>query len=282
MRADLEAARAKLAEIDAGKAAARVDSVAFAKWSTERNAAALEVDRRAGLFETHETEADAARRAEADAAVRREIAAARKAANDLAARIRTDGQRIAAELLQLAKEAAQQALDAKRLNETLPDGEAPIPAADILARDLGPEDRKDLRSRTTELWVVADDGRIVGDQAAVATNDGVTGSLHVAGASIRWRCVRRKFREVEFHPRTLPDWPGDFFSLIRLPRLDGPGLAFDGALMTPETVATLDVAAATAPRKRPPRPTQVELIPADRPWPPKAALPGEADRNAAA
>jgi hypothetical protein len=95
-------------------------------------------------------------------------------------------------------------------------GEAPIPAADILARDFGAEDRKDLRSRETTLWVVADDGRLVGDQAAVNSADGITGQLHLPGAGFRFRCVRRKFREIEFNPRTLPDWPGDLFSLIRL------------------------------------------------------------------
>lgn len=279
LQAELAAARRKVSELDTGKAAALADSVAFAKWSTERSAASLEVDRLAGLIETNETEAEAARKAEADAAARREIVAARKASTDLADRIRTDGARIITELLQLAQECASQSLAAKVLNEALPEGEAPIPAADILARDLGAEERKNLRSRETELWVVADDGRIVGDQAAVNSADGITGHLHLAGAGFRWKCLRRKFREVEFHPRSLPDWPGGLYSLIRLPRLDGPGLLFDGATAIPEAVAALDVAAAITPRKKQ-RPLQIELVPIDPVWPPRDT-PTEAGSPAA-
>lgn len=278
VRADLKAARDQLAAIDAAEAEALADSMRFAAWSTKRAAAASEVDRLERLATVTESTAAEATKAEADAATRREIAAARKAANDLAARIRTDGQRIAAELLQLAKDAAQQALDAKRLNENLPDGEALIPAADIVARDFSAEPRKDVRSRDVELWVVADDGRIVGDQAAVTSSDGVTGQLHVSGAGFRWKCVRRKFRETEFHPSTLPDWPGDLFSLVRLPRFDGPGFAFDGAVVTREAVADLDVAAVAAPRKKTPRPVQIELVPVDPTWPPPVR---EADDAAA-
>ncbi|MCK1424598.1 MULTISPECIES: hypothetical protein [unclassified Bradyrhizobium] len=280
LQAELKAACAKLADLDAGKVAAQVDSVAFAKWSAERNAAALEVDRLTGLIETNETEAETARKAEADAATRREIAAARKAANDLAARIRTDGQRIAAELLQLAKDAAQQALDAKRLNETLPDGEAPIPAADIIARDFGAEPRKDIASRTVDLWVAETSGDIIGGQDAVASDDGINGQVHVFGGSMRWKCVKRRFRETEFHPATSFDWPGSFYELLRLPRFDAQGCLFDGSLMVPEAVADLDVAAAVAPRKKTPRSTQIELVPVDPAWPPADAK-SEADRNSA-
>lgn len=278
VRADLKAARDQLAAIDAEEAEALADSMRFAAWSTKRAAAASEVDRLERLATVTENSAAEATKSDADAAARREVAAARKAADELADRLRTSGAKIMGELLSLARECARQSLTAKALNERLPDGEAPIPTADILARDLAPEDRKDLRSKTTELWVVADDGRIVGDQAAVNSNDGITGHLQVAGAGFRWRCVRRKFREVEFHPRTLSDWPGDLFSLVRLPRLDGPGLLFDGALMTPEAVADLDVAAVVAPRKKQPRPTHVELVPVDPSWPPPAK---EADDAAA-
>ncbi|QHP69560.1 hypothetical protein EI171_21075 [Bradyrhizobium sp. LCT2] len=282
VRTDLQAARDQLAAIDAEEAEALADSIRFAAWSTKRAAAASEVDRLERLATVTENTAAEATKAEAAAAARREIATARKTANDLAARIRTDGQRIAAELLQLAKEAAQQALDAKRLNEALPDGEAPIPAADVIARDFGAEPRKDIRSRTVELWVAETTGAIIGDQDAVASNDGVHGSVHVFGGTMRWKCVKRRFRETEFHPSALADWPGDLFSLIRLPRLDGPGFAFDGSRMTPEAVADLDIAAATTPRRKQPRPTQVELIPVDATWPPADGVAAEANRNAAA
>ncbi|MET4233376.1 hypothetical protein ABIA85_006669 [Bradyrhizobium sp. LA6.10] len=279
LRADLDAARAQLAAIDAGKIAAQIDSAAFAKWSADRSAAALEVDRQSSLVETHETEVETARRADADAAARREIEAARKAATDLAERIRKDGQRIAAELLELAKDAAKQSLAAKALNNRLPEGETPIPAADILARDFDAEPRKDIRSRGVDLWVAETTGAIIGDQDAVASDDGVRGQVHIFGGSMRWKCIKRRFHEIEFHPSGVADWPGNLFSLIRLPRLDGPGFLFDGAIGTPETVADLDVAAAVAPRKKQLRPVQIELIPVDPSWPP-ANVVGQADQNA--
>ncbi|MDH2341507.1 hypothetical protein [Bradyrhizobium sp. SSUT77] len=278
MQADLYAARAQLGLIDARKTAAQADSAAFARWSAERNAAALEVDRQAGLIETHETEAETARRADADAAARREIAAARKAAANLADRIRTDGTRIITELLQLTQDCARQSLAAKALNEALPEGEPPVPVADIVARDFGAEPRKDIRSREVDLWVAETTGAIIGDQNAVASGDGLHGQVHVFGGSMRWKCLKRRFREVEFHPSAAADWPGDLSSLIRLPRLDGPGFVFDGARLIPEAVADLDVAATLAPRKRQPRSTQVELIPIG-PWPPAETSPGEAERN---
>ena len=77
VQAELKAARAALAAIDASKAAAQGDGVVFAKWSADRNAAALEVDRLTDLIETYETDAEAARKSEADAAARRQVAEAR-------------------------------------------------------------------------------------------------------------------------------------------------------------------------------------------------------------
>ncbi len=279
-RSDLEGARAALAAIETGRKAAQTDSLAFAKWDAARATAALEVARLIGLAEACNADAETARLAEETEAVRKRLAAARKDADDLAKRIRVDGERIAAELLQLLKDCAQQALEAKELNRDLPTGEAPVPVADILARDLGSESRKDIRSRDVELWVVADDGRIVGDQSAVVSSDGITGQLHLAGAGVRARCARRKFRETEYHPSTLSDWPGDLHSLVRLPRLDGPGFLFDGSRMIIEQVAALDVVATVTPTPKRKRPVQTELRPIEA-WPPANAEPdGEAERDA--
>lgn len=278
VKADLQAARAQLATIDAGKAAALADSVAFAKWSANRKAAALEVDRVVALAEAVETEAEAALTAEANAATRREFATARKEFEDVEKSIRSDGARIFGEVLDLAKRCAQQSLAAKALNDRRPEGEPTIPAADIFVRDVGSAPRKDIRSRDVDLWVAETTGAIIGDQDAVASEDGVHGQVHVHGGSMRWKCLKRRFRETEFQPSSAVDWPGDLFSLIRLPRLDGPGFVFDGARLIPEAVADLDVAATLAPRKRQPRSTQVELIPIG-PWPPAETSPGEAERN---
>lgn len=268
VRADLRAARDQLAGIDAEEALALEDSAAFAAWSQKRAAAASEVDRLERLTTVAENAATEVSRSEADAAAHREIAAARKEADDLANRVRTDGARIMGELLSLSKECAKQSLAAKALNERLPEGETPVPLADIAARDFGTAPREEVAKRTVELWVAETTGVIVGDQDAVTSEDGVHGQVHVFGGTMRWKCVRRRFHETEFRPAVALDWPGALFSLIRLPRLDGPGYAFDGSHMTIEAVADLDVAAVLAPRKRQPRPTQVELIPIDPTWPP--------------
>lgn len=271
LRAELKAAVRKLADLDAGKAAALTDSIAFAQWSGARTTAALEVDRLTGLIETTETDAEVARKSEADAAARKRVAEARKAADELVERMKTDGKRIAVDLLLLAKEAAQQALDAKKLNENLPDGEAPVPVADILARDAGSLPRQDISSRGVDLWVAETTGDIIGDQDAVSSDDGIHGQVHVMGGTMRWKCRKRSFREINFHPSVSYDWPGSFHALIRLPSLDGPGALFDGARMTAEAVAALDVAAAVEPAKRAGRAVQFELIPADPKWPPTPA-----------
>jgi hypothetical protein len=278
-RGDLDAAIAKLAAIDAGKAAALSDNAAFRKWQSDRSEAAIEVDRLTALVASLQGDAEAARISDEREATRRRLAAARKDAGDLAQRIQIDGQRIAAELLQLARDAAQQALEAKALNADLPEGETPIAAADILARDAGAAPRKDLRSREVALWVVAGTGAIVGNQGAVVSKDGVTGQLDDPFSSMRPRCVKRRFREIEYQPHMLSDWPGDFHTLVRLPRLDGPGFLFDGALLTTEAVAAINVDATVKPAKRQPRPVQIELIPVDPVWPPAGIAPGEADRS---
>jgi hypothetical protein len=280
--ADLDAASAKLAAIDAGKAASLSDNAAFRKWQVDRSEAAIEVDRLTALVASLQGDAAAARISDEREATRRRLAAARKDAGDLAQRIQIDGQRIATELVQLARDAAQQALEAKALNADLPEGETPIAAADILARDTGAAPREDIRSREVELWVVASTGNIVGDQRAVISKDGVTGELSTGFSSMRPRCAKRLFREVEFHPHVLSDWPGDFHTLVRLPRLDGPGALFDGALLTVEAVAAIDLAALVKPAKRQPRSIQIELIPVDPTWTPADAAPGEADRSVVA
>jgi hypothetical protein len=268
-RADLDAARAQLTAVDAEENVALTDGAAFQAWRTKREAIVTEVERLDRLVTALQAGAEAARAHDEAEALRKRLADARKKADDLAGRVRKDGPRIASELLQLARDAAQQALEAKVLNANLPEGEAPIPVADILARDFGTEPRQDIASRAVELWVAESTGIVIGDQDAVVSEDGVRGQVHVSGGTMRWRCIRRSFRETEYHPRTLSDWPGSFHQLLRLPRLDGPGVLFDGAYVTTEAAAALDIAAAVKPAQRQPRPTQIELVPVDPIWPPK-------------
>ena len=223
LRGDLEAARAQLAAIDTRKAAAQTDSVAFAKWTADRNAAALEVDRQSGLIEAHETDVEQTQRSETEAAERRARDAARKAADDLMDHFRVEGPRIYTDFLSLTVALARQSLVAKELNERLPDGEPPIPVVEIAARDFGTEPREEVRWREVDLWV-SSTGAIIGDQAAVASDDGVHGQFHVAGGSMRWKCIKRCFREIEFRPGTVSDWPAPSSSCSGFPDWTAPGL----------------------------------------------------------
>lgn len=278
-RADLDAARAQLTAIDAEETAALGDGAAYAKVRERRAAFVAEIERLERLIAALEAGAEAARAHDEAEAMRKRREAANKRAADLLQRVRVDGPRIAAELLQLAVDCAQQEIEAAALNANLPVGETPIPVADIAARDFGTEPRQVISTREVLLWVNEATGVAIGDQSAVSTEDGVRGHVHV-GASMRWRCVKRPFKEVTFHPRTLSDWPGSFYQLLRLPRLDAPGTLFDGSVMTVEAVAALDVAAVTKPAKRRPRAVQKETIPVGT-WPPAGTAPDDAGRDAA-
>ena len=206
-RADLGAARAQLTAIDGGKAAALSDNAAFVKWQHDRSEAAIEVDRLTALVATIEGDAETARIHDEAEAKRRRLAEARMGAADLAKRVVTDGPRIAAEAMHLLKAVAQQQLEAVALNRNLPEGELPIPVADVLARDAGALPRKDLNSHEIELWVSATTGELIGDQRnVVISDDGATGFANI-GPSMRWRCVRRKFRQVEYLPQQVFDFP---------------------------------------------------------------------------
>lgn len=86
MRAELKAARDQLATIDGEEAEALENSAKFAAWSQKRAALVGEVDRLERLTTVTENTAAEATKSEVDAAARREIAAARKTAADLATR----------------------------------------------------------------------------------------------------------------------------------------------------------------------------------------------------
>jgi hypothetical protein len=281
-RADLGAAQRRLSALLAREDAASASADRWALWTAERDAAAAEVARLTALVAKLEADAEAVR-AEAEAeALRKRLAAARKGADDLAIRIKTDGQRIVAELLQLAREAPQQALEAKFLNANLPEGEVPVLAADILARDAGALPRENQRSREVSLWVVAGTGAIVGNQGAVISSDGITGELNSAYSSMRPRCIRRKFKETVYIPSQIFDWPGALYASLKLPSFTGPGLLFDGSTLVIEDVAALDIEALLQPAKQPQRATQIEINPYHPKWPPPGEQPRDAGRNATA
>jgi hypothetical protein len=276
-KVDLAAAKAKLAAINSKEAVALIDSAAFAAWSTERNAALSEVDRLERLTAGLAKGAEDQKRDEADAALRKRIADARKANDALAARIRTDGGRLLTELKTLMRDVAQATIDTNALNANLPGDEAPIAIADFLARDTAVFPRIDLKTEELELWVMRDTGNLVGNQDAVTAIDGETG--YFDANNMRFKCVKRRFKSSTFHPPLAGDHPGHLFSLVRLPAFDGPGTAFDGAFLTIEHVATMSVDPPKA-EKKSRRPTRTELTPVVEAWAPPVLKIGSGDEAA--
>jgi hypothetical protein len=183
-RADLAAARATLAEINSKEVGALANSVTFAAWSTERNVASAEIDRLERLTAALVSGAETQMRNEADAALRKRIADARKANDVLAERIRSDGQRLLTELKTLMRDVAKATVDTMALNASLPEGEASIGIADFMARDTAVLPRVDLKTEELDLWVLRDTGGLVGNQDAVDGIDDETGSF--LGTCSRW------------------------------------------------------------------------------------------------
>lgn len=275
-RADLSGAQSKLSAIVAGEEKALLaDGAVYKAWRADRDAAATDVEHQTQLIAVLEAGAEATRRHDADVALRGRISDARKAADELSARIQSEGRRIAAELRQLMRDAAVSTMNTMELNSILPEGEAPVPVADFLARDTAVLPRVDIRSEEVALWVRRDNGILVGDQDNVQPNDDGTGHFDANGG--RFQCVKRRFRSTTFHPGIAGDHPGHLFARVRLPNFDAPGLSFDGSLMTIEAVAAMEVEP-----KRPPsgsrRTVETELTPLD-PWP-LPGMPSEAERAA--
>jgi hypothetical protein len=268
-KVDLAAARATLAEINSKEVGALANSVTFAAWSTERNAASAEIDRLERLTAALVSGAETQQRNEADAALRKRIADTRKANDALVARIRTDGPRLSTELKTLMRDVAKATIETIALNEDLPEGEAFIGIADFMARDTAVLPRVDLKTEELSLWVLRDSGGLVGNQDAVTAIDDETGYFDANG--MRFKCAKRRFKSTTFHPALACDHPGHLFSLVRLPNFDGPGVSFDGAFLTIEQVAALNLDPPKADKKSR-RPTQTELTPIG-PWTPPALTP---------
>jgi hypothetical protein len=111
----------------------------------------------------------------------------------------------------------------------------------------------------------------------VVISDDGTGFANI-GPSMRWRCVKRTFRQTEYLPQQVFDFPATLFSLVKLPRFTAPGLLYDGATQLIEDVASMDIDAVITPAPKPRWSAQIKLTPVDPTWPP-AGVVNEADRK---
>jgi hypothetical protein len=272
-RGDLAAAQKKLDTILGRQDAADQSQDKWDQWTAARDAATSDVTRLTALVSRLEATAEVARREAETAALLKQIETCRAANTAIASRLKDEGARAIFALMTLARDAAAAAAEAHRLNIALPDGVQPITIGAFAARDLPRLPRDVIAAEDQLLWVNAS-GVPVGDQDAVVEGGDGTGTLQINRATAM-TCTKRKFRSTKFRPAFIADQAGYFFSALRLPFPDRPGVAFDGSTMVLQHVAALDVEPPPPPQLHY-LPIRTELVPVD-PWPPAGVLT-EGDR----
>ena len=232
-RADLTAVIQVLSALDTEKAGALKSSAAFSKWSLAHEAAELERERLELLVAklAGDLEQEAADAAGADTASRRTELEQQSAS--LARRIAEEGSRAAAILIQLAEEAHVNAKAVARLNSELPD-EQQLFNADHIARHRDPAPREDIKETVVDLWTFEQSGEIVGDPDGVVERSYEHG--FIASPMRNIPVVRRRFRQTTYLEAGPREWVEPLGSVLRLPRLDGPGMLFDrGRVIEPSS-----------------------------------------------
>jgi len=226
-RAELDAINQVLATLEAEQAEALASSSAYAKWRGASEGAELERERLALLVEKlsadlEQEKADAARSALAS---RKEDIKKRTIA--LARRIAEEGARAAAMLVQLATDAAANAVDVERLNRELTEDEQLVPA-DQLARHRNPVPREDLEATFVDLWTYESNGQLISDQDAVVERSRDRG--YIPGTEVRrtpTHVVRKHFKQVRYLAPGDREYFEPLISLMRLPNFNRPGMMFD-------------------------------------------------------
>ena len=270
-RSELAAAQKKHATTLSREGAAAKSADRYAMWTSECAGAEAEVRRLTKLVAALEVSIQEAAQAAADAAKRLEAC---RAANQAAAqRLRTDGARLMSEILTLTREVATAAMEAERLNGDLPNGVPSIPIADYAARDTLVRPREHIETKEQILWVHSLTGELIGDQNSVTDNKDGTGTVQV-NRSTAITCIWRRYAATTYYPSHAADHPGHFFSNLRLPFVDRPGLLFDGSRVLIDDVAQMSVEPPQLPKFS--RQVRLELKPLD-PWVPMGGL-GEAGR----
>jgi hypothetical protein len=227
---DRDTAIEHLAIIDGAEHKAIVTRAAHQKWQADRAQAEAEVGRTEKVV--------ALRREEAEReALQANLAAgaAQLRENELLAqRLRTEGPPLVEKLLDLIAAAAAADVKTALVNRNLPD-DARIATADVLTRFRAAMPRRDVpeREKKVTLWCFASNGTIVGDQREVIDLGDGRGFIKSGSSEGRILCVRLRHRLIAYYAEQPAQRAEPIYNAIRLPRFDGPGLAWGGNVNGP-------------------------------------------------
>jgi hypothetical protein len=231
----LEAARERLAAAEAAAAAIEAreetainDQATYDKWQREHSAAAAEVVRNKKLVASIEDQAARESKEKAAAALREDVDAQNRANQLLARRLCDEGAKAAAVLTGLMHDVAKAAAQDAAINSRLGPAEQ-IPSAEWIARGQPFRPRENVGEKRLEMWVFSSTGVAIPHQGDVRIDADGTGSLPSgAKGSFRIRCVKRKFRKIQYREEKQPARIEPMVMAARIPRFDGPGLLWDG------------------------------------------------------
>jgi hypothetical protein len=159
------------------------------------------------------------------AALQKLVDTQRLANEKLAARIREEGGPAMHTLLKLAHDIAAAAIVDADLNAKISDDSQKLTGADMLARYRPPAPRETVSETEIDLWVFASNGSLVGNQDEVI-EELADGSGHLMGSPhYRTRCVKRRFRSIEYLEPEPRQHFVPFYEALQLPCIDGPAWA---------------------------------------------------------
>jgi hypothetical protein len=227
-REGLAAAEAAVAAIAAREKAAINDQANYDRWQRENSAAAAEVTRLGKLVASIEEQATRESEEKAAAALRERVGSQNRANQQLARRLRDEGVKASAVLLDLMHDVAKAAAEDAAINSRLGPADQ-IPSAELIARGQPFRPRENVSEKQIELWSFASTGIACANQGDVRIDADGGGSLPSgAEGRFRIRCVRRKFRKIRYREEMQPARVEPMALAARIPRFDGPGLLWDG------------------------------------------------------
>jgi hypothetical protein len=227
-RERLAAAEAAVTAIAAREETAINDPATYDKWQREHFAAAAEVTRIGKLVASFEEQATRESKEKGAAAFRERVDAQNRANQLLARRLCDEGAKAAAVLRDLMHDVARAATADAAINASLGPADQ-IPSAELIARGQPFRARENVSEKRLEMWVFSSTGVACPNQSDVRVEADGTGSLPSgAQGSFRIRCVKRKFRKIQYREEKQPTRIEPRVMAARIPRFDGPGLLWDG------------------------------------------------------
>jgi hypothetical protein len=229
---NLRAVQTQLEVHIAGEMNATDTPAKFARWGDERRRLELEVERHMKLVDVARQEDENDQRRELIAAADAQRAANVKTAEWLkkeGAELQRRAEVIIRKIAEADVETERLNNRLERLNDRLSADIERIRSVDAIARGRAALEREDISEKRVELWVDFETGNDV-DQASVVDRGDGTGTI----TSGRWgyrhvrRCVRRRFRLIEYHPRKQVQWVDATYKELRIPCFDRPGMFWGG------------------------------------------------------